>query len=83
MDNACIHRAKFQHPLNTKINFFFNAPYSPFLYPIEELFALINTILGIDRIKIGLILFIKFNDRYIKLQKNNLRVIFCIHFIML
>jgi len=40
MDNAKIHHAKSIENLRNKINFFFNAPYSPMLNPIEEFFGL-------------------------------------------
>lgn len=39
-DNASIHKAKIWERLRAYLNICFNAPYSPFLNPIEELFAL-------------------------------------------
>ncbi len=39
MDNAPIHRAKVLKPLFENFQVLFNAPYSPFLNPIEELFG--------------------------------------------
>ena len=42
MDNAKIHKCKALKPLFSKINIFYNAPYSPFLNPIEEFFALLK-----------------------------------------
>lgn len=39
MDNAPIHKAKLLKPLFEHFQVLFNAPYSPFLNPIEELFG--------------------------------------------
>ena len=39
MDNASIHRAKLLKPFFENFNILFNAPYSPFLNPIEEFFG--------------------------------------------
>ena len=39
MDNAKIHKSKKSLPLFCKLNIFYNAPYSPFLNPVEEFFA--------------------------------------------
>ena len=39
MDNASIHKAKCLKQFFSKINIFFNSPYSPFCNPIEEFFA--------------------------------------------
>ena len=40
MDNAKIHKCKKLQPLLSKLNILYNAPYSPFLNPIEKFFAL-------------------------------------------
>jgi len=40
MDNARIHHAIALRDLKLNLNFFYNAPYSPMLNPIEELFGL-------------------------------------------
>ena len=42
MDNARIYHAKLIMPLIEKLNFFYSAPYSPFLNPIEEFFGLLK-----------------------------------------
>ena len=39
MDNANIHKAKILKSLYQHINIFYNAPYSPFMNPIEEFFG--------------------------------------------
>lgn len=39
MDNAPIHKAKLLKPLLSHFQVLYNAPYSPFLNPIEELFG--------------------------------------------
>ena len=39
MDNAPIHRSKLLNDIYKNIKVEFNAPYSPFLNPIEEFFS--------------------------------------------
>ena len=41
-DNAKIHHAKKLKTLRSYLKVFFLAPYSPFLNPIEEVFALVK-----------------------------------------
>jgi len=40
MDNASVHKVKTLEPFLKKFNILYNAPYSPFLNPIEELFSI-------------------------------------------
>jgi transposase len=42
MDNAQIHKANILKETFSKLNIFSNAPYSPFLNPIEEFFAILK-----------------------------------------
>ncbi len=42
MDNAKIHHAIILRDLASTVNFFFGAPYSPMLNPIEEFFGLLK-----------------------------------------
>ena len=42
MDNAKIHKCNIIKPLFSHLNIFYNAPYSPFLNPIEEFFSLLK-----------------------------------------
>ena len=42
LDNAKIHHANINKDIRDNFAFFFSAPYSPFLNPIEEVFSLIK-----------------------------------------
>lgn len=48
MDNAKIHKSKLCKPLFSHLNIFYNAPYSPFLNPIEEFFSYVKNRLSQD-----------------------------------
>ncbi len=60
MDNATIHKAKLLKPLLENFQVLYNAPYSPFLNPIEELFGNCK---------------FQFRKRYVQKEKNMLEKI--------